>query len=130
MIGRIRRLHDSCCVKIERDKLVPRMQNNECVSYPNASDLIIDLIAVDSCEDHRALTKPFLCTDLLTFDRTKEIAQRVYRKTGGHLLVCALDQAIWITYAEFLESGSNAYEEIERYDTFATIREATLNYYT
>ena len=99
------------------------MQNNENASYyprrfPEDGQILWDQL--NAREIHariRALTKPYPCARTYWGCRELKLIEskipkipffgepgRVYRKTGGHLLVCALDQAIWITSAEFLES--------------------------
>lgn len=54
---------------------------------------------------------------------------RVYRKTPRGLLVCAADRCLWITHAVDARSGVAAQTFVERYDQFATAREAAMRFY-
>ena len=87
----------------------------------------------------RALTEPYPCA--FSFYNTKEVklisAQlcredffgepgRVYRKHNGKLLVCASDRCLWITGAEFKDSGQSLYDSVGRYEKLATVRDCLL----
>lgn len=54
---------------------------------------------------------------------------RVYRKTQRGLLICASDRCLWVTRAVEVGSGTPANDHVERYDRFATVREAAMRFY-
>lgn len=134
--------------KIEGGRLVPRKQKDEDASYyprrfPDDGLILWDQL--NAREIHariRALSKPYPCAR--TFWASRELMLiksevpeipffgepgRIYRKNRGRLLVCASDRAIWITSAEFIDNGSSLYDEVGLYDSLATVREASANYY-
>lgn len=124
-----------------------RQENSQSAYYPLRfpDDGIIlwdQLTAVQVHNRIRALTDPY--PGAFTYGRGRRIRLlrseqtatpymgepgRVYRKTPRGLLVCASDRCLWITRAVDARSGDSAQTFVDRYDCFATMREAAMRLY-
>lgn len=133
---------------IEQGNLRRRAQTNECSAYyplrfPDDGLVLWDQLTAAQVHNRiRALTDPYpgafsfcrgrrvrLLQSELT--RTPYLGEpgRIYRKTSRGLLICASDQCLWVTRAIDERSGSSAADFVERYDRFATMREAAMRFY-
>jgi methionyl-tRNA formyltransferase len=133
---------------MENGSLSPRLQVNEhACYYPRRfpTDGIVLWDQLSGLQVHnliRGLTKPYPCAytyygkrqvkllaSVIPDTPFRGISGRVYRKKKGSLLVCASDQAIWITEAVFADNGSQLYDVVNRYDSLATIRVIAIDFY-
>lgn len=142
------KLLHSVLEQISNGTLNPQKQNHDHAAYyPKRfhEDGMIFWDQLSAREVHnriRALTKPYPCAR--TFFGNREVllikseltkspyygeAGRIYRKNNEKLLVGAMDQALWITSAEFTEDQSPLYSNVKRYDLLSTHREGAINYF-
>lgn len=133
---------------ISQGTLRRRAQDNDQSAYyplrfPDDGLVLWDQLTAKQVHNRiRALTDPY--PGAFTYGRGRRIRLlrseqtntpymgepgRVYRKTARGLLVCASDRCLWVTSAVDTKTSKNAHSFIERYDCFATMREAAMRFY-
>jgi methionyl-tRNA formyltransferase len=134
--------------RIQRGEQTCRVQDSAQAGYyplrlPDDGFILWDqLTARQTYNQIRALTDPY--PGAFTFHRHRRIVLlaanwpsiphygepgRVYRVTQRGLLVCAMDQSIWITRARYSDGEGDPLVDIMRYDRLATVREAVMNWH-
>lgn len=111
--------------------------------FPDDGLVLWDVYTAEQVHNRiRALTEPYPCA--FTYFQGKQVKLlasergehdffgepgRVYRKSKRGLLVCALDKCVWINDAVFVDGNASLFEQINRYDTLATLRGSVLAHY-
>ena len=134
--------------QIRDGSLTPHPQDPAQVAYyplrfPADGLIVWDLL--DAAQIHnsiRALTEPYPCAYTYYGNRKVKLISsslpdrdcfgepgRVYRKSGGRLLVCARDKCLWINEAVCEGDGTPLFDVIQRYDELATVRHAVRQHY-
>ncbi|MBF0494500.1 MAG: methionyl-tRNA formyltransferase [Candidatus Omnitrophica bacterium] len=124
-------------------KMVP--QDNSKAAYyplrfPDDGLILFDMrTAHEAHERLRALTRPYPCA--FTFFKGRKVLLiaskrcetphfgepgRIYKKTSGGILVSAKDKCLWITKAEFEDTGASLFDGVKRYDILASAAGTTL----
>ena len=126
---------------LEAETLKPRAQEAGAGSYyplrfPDDGFVVWDLFTAEEVFNRvRALTKPYPPAFTYLDGRKVQLLKaeeseidyfgepgRIYRKTPRGVLVCAKDKCLWITEAQFDDSGLDALVEMERYQLLPNAR--------
>lgn len=123
-----------------------RKQNEQDASYyplrfPDDGLILWDILTAEQIYNRiRALTEPYPCA--FTFYNGQEVKLiasrlcdqdtfgepgRIYKKTGGKLLVCASDKCLWIEEAGFKVNSKSLYDSVTRYEKLATVRDSVMD---
>ncbi len=133
---------------VQKGKVITRKQDNLLASYyplrfPEDGLIFFDIYNAMQVHNRiRALTDPypgaftFLNNRKVRLLRSKLAKQRFYGEPGriyvinkNGLLVCALDQCLWITKAVYESNGQTIFDSVERYNKFATLRSKVAELY-
>ena len=112
--------------------------------FPDDGLVLWDMYTAEQIHNRiRALTEPYPCAfsyfrgvrvNLLAsgFNEHDYFGEpgRVYRKSKRGLLVCALDKCLWIKEAALADSGNRLFDQINPYDTLATLRGSVMAQYS
>ena len=133
---------------IEKDEANLVKQNEDDASYyplrfPDDGFILWDMLTAEQVHNRiRALTNPYPCATAILDDRKIRLIAsryskgkyfgepgRIYLKSDKGILVCCSDRCLWITEAEYMDTGESIFESVKRYQQLLTVKNSILRSY-
>ena len=129
-------LEDIAAGTLNRVKQAAFAANYYPLRFPDDGIVVWDMSTSEQVHNKiRALTVPYPCA--FTFNKGRKIKLissnlesfgfrgepgKIYRIGPKGLLVCASDKCLWITEAVYEDNGESVFGDINRYESFSTVR--------